>query len=570
MNDTPELIAKLRLDTTDAEKDVKSFGKSLAGIGAALGAVVSTAAIVSALKKSVEAAMDAEKSTKAFNAALQSLGAYSKEISQDFQNFAGQLQRTTGVSDDLILKNSALLVSLGKLSGGGLKGATQAALDLAAGMQIDVSQAFDIVTKAAIGNIATLSKYGLEVRKGASDSEKFAAAIDFINQRFGGQAAGNMKTFTGALNGFSNALGDVFEEIGKLFTQSPMFRALIIEVTKLLIGASDSINKFGKSGDVVGGLIDKFFTLGSVIVEYVIKPIEAISNVLATGLAAIPTLIVNALSPVVPLMDKILGTEMTEKVELLRTALNMTTTDLANTAYAIDTSFSDRLKVGLDDLRANTIATAQTITDELGSKVPAALTSSLDSTETFFSGFKDGLKDLGGSISNLGRQVSSTFVAGFSNAFAQVGKALVEGSNAFGAFGKAILSMLGNIAMQMGSFYIAAGIAAMFLNPAQGSGMIAAGIGLSVLGGVLQALGGGGAGGGVGATQAGTVSGGGQTVGLDPTEQMAREEERNAPNTGINVTVMGNVLDRRETGLYIAEVIQESFDTQGVTVRGMA
>jgi hypothetical protein len=567
MNDQPEIIAKLSLDTKEAESDVKSFGKSLAGIGAALGAVISTAAIVAGLKKSIEAAMEAEQATKAFNASLAQLGQYSKETSQDFQDFATSLQRTTGISDELILKNSALLVSIGRLSGDGLKQATRASLDLAAGLQIDVGTAFDVMTKASQGNITMLSKYGLEVRQGASDSQKFAAALDFVSSRFGGQAESGLKSFSGALTGFSNAIGDVLEEIGKLFTASPTFRALIIEVTKLLINASDSITKFGSSGDVLAPIINGFFTLGQVITTYIIAPLEWVLRTMYTGLLALPNLMTGVFMKLAPIIDSVLGTSVTEKITALHTGIVDLQSSISAPLTGDGQSFADRLSTGLDTLKQKVSETAATVTDEV-KNITAAI--SIPPDPTFFDGFKDGLKDMGSNIATLGKQVSSTFVTGFSNAFASVGKALVEGNNAFGAFGKAILSMLGNVAIQMGQFYIAAGIAALWLNPAQGAGMIAGGAALAVLGGVLQALGGGGAGGGVGATQAGTVAGGGQTVGLDPNDQMAQQDERNAPQTGVTVNIQGNVLDRRQTGLEIAEILNEAFDTDGVTVRAVS
>ena len=43
------------------------------------------------------------------------------------------------------------------------------------------------------------------------------------------------------------------------------------------------------------------------------------------------------------------------------------------------------------------------------------------------------------------------------------------------------------------------------------------------------------------------------------------EEEQRVANTGITVNVQGNILDRKESGLAIAEIIRDSFDSEGVT-----
>lgn len=186
---------------------------------------------------------------------------------------------------------------------------------------------------------------------------------------------------------------------------------------------------------------------------------------------------------------------------------------------------------------------------------------------SFKEGFIDGVAQMSSSMSSLGKQVASTFVNGFTNAFAAVGKALVKGENIFGAFGNAILTMLGNIAIQMGSFYIAAGIAAMFLSPGQGVGMIAAGAGLSLLGGVLLALGGGS---GEGSSFSGVGGSGGDRNEAVMMGDLTKPEERNTPQTGVQVVVNGNIFDNKESALQIAQLLNDSFDLSGTLVRANA
>lgn len=570
MAQAPEVVAILRLDDTEAKKDAESFGKSLSKIGIGAAVAASAAALAFGLKKSVEAAMESEEAIRALNSAMAITGTFSKEASQSFQDFATGLQRTTGVSDELILKNSALLVSIGKLSGEGLQNATKAALDLAAGLQIDVGQAFDVVTKASQGNVGMLAKYGLEVNKAATDSEKFAQALSFIQQNFGGSALSGMQSFSGALTRMSNAFGDIFEETGKIFTQSKTLRAVIVIVAQAFEGVSDSIAGVAKSGDLLKPVFDGMIAFGKAVIDIVIKPMEAIGSFLATGISTIIAGVMTAVTPLAMIFDKLFKTDLSSSMETMKTNWQMTMVGMAEETHTNAASISTGLTESLTAFQENVTAQSQLINDEIR-KTPEVLAESTAAQESFFAGFREGIEQMGKSIQNLGKQVAQTFVVGFSNAFAQMGKALVQGNNMFDAFGKAILSMLGNVAIQMGSFYIAAGIAAMFLpgGAARGAGLIAGGIGLSLLGGVLQALGGGG--GGVGATAAGTVPGGGATIGAGGGSDMelASEQERVRPSTGVTVTIQGNVLDRRQTGLEIAEILNESFDTDGTTVRAV-
>lgn len=567
----PEVIAKLRLDDSEAKKDAEAFGASLSKMGAAVGVAVaaSIAAIAVGIKKSIDAAVEAELAVKAFNQALVSSGTYSQEASESFQDFASSLQKTTGVSDELILKNAALLVSVGKLSGEGLRNATSAALNLAQGLQIDVGQAFDVVTKATQGNIGMLAKYGLEVRKGASDSEKFAEALRFINTL--GDAKSGLLGFTGSITRLSNSFGDIFEETGKIFTNSKTLRVLINFVAQAFDGVSESIAKVGKSGDLLKPVFDGFIKLGKIILEYVIAPLEMIGTVVATAFAGIATGVSAVLVPVAAILDKVLGTDLKAQAESVRDTWGTITTGLATEVTTNAATVSMGLSQQLTDFQTTVTAQAALVNDEI-KQMPVALAESTASQETFFGGFQQGLADMSKSIAALGKQVSQTFVNGFSNAFAAVGKALVEGQNVFGAFGKAILTTLGQVAVQMGTFYIATGAAMLFMPGGQGNalGLIAGGAALSVLGGVLMALGGGG--GGVsasgqvapGGAPGATVGGSGSDMGL------ASEEERIRPNTGVVVNIQGNVLDRRQTGLEIAQIINESFDTDGVTTRAVS
>jgi hypothetical protein len=105
----------------------------------------------------------------------------------------------------------------------------------------------------------------------------------------------------------------------------------------------------------------------------------------------------------------------------------------------------------------------------------------------------------------------------------------------------------------------------------QGFAAVAAGTAALVLGGALKALSGGM--GGTGSAPAGSSGGGGgsgSTGFSAPDTQFGTPEEMQEmqkPSTNISVNIQGNVLDRRQTGLEISEVIREAFDVQGTTIQ---
>lgn len=123
---------------SDAAKNIEGsfnglssgLSKSFVALGAAFAGVFATSKIVGFLKDSAKAAIEAENATNTLGASLAQIGKYNKEAVESFSEYAGSLQATTGIEDDLIKQNAALLVSIGKLSGDGLERGTKVALDL--------------------------------------------------------------------------------------------------------------------------------------------------------------------------------------------------------------------------------------------------------------------------------------------------------------------------------------------------------------------------------------------------------------------------------------------------------
>jgi hypothetical protein len=166
----------------------------------------------------------------------------------------------------------------------------------------------------------------------------------------------------------------------------------------------------------------------------------------------------------------------------------------------------------------------------------------------------------------LGSVAREVFSGELGSAFQAFGKALHDGADAGQAFGDAMVGIFGDIAIQLGNFYIAKGIAlsADPLTPGSGAGLIAAGAALNVLGGVLKASAGkSGAGGG-------GVAGGETSVPSSGISSAPDKLEERKPETKIEVNIAGDVLDSHETGIRIVDLINNAFDQNGVVVTGRA
>lgn len=564
-----ETVFTFKANTKPAEDALDSFGDKVISAGKRLGAATaayfSFRALAQTLEHAVDSAMEAERATLAFNSALAMSGQYTAQASAAFEDYASELERTTGVQDDLILSNAAMLVSIGRLSGEGLERATKAALDLSRGMQIDVASAFDIVTKATQGNVMALGKYGLEVSKTDNDAQKFAKTLDFIESKFGGLSTGAINTFEGALTKVKNGFGDIFENAGKLLTSNPKVIASLSVLGDLFYKISSNI---ASSNINISKFVDTLFQIGQFITTYLITPLEVAARWTTTAMLALPRMMLTIYTEIAGLSDRLLGTDLRDKIEPIKQAIADIQTSAATPLFTDEELFSTRISRSIDQTKTKIDELASKIKVELPAATANATAKSSSYWEDFKLGFEENAKSMTGTFQNLGKTISGTLVNGFTNAFAAMGKALVTGQNAFGEFGKQVLSTIGAIAIQIGGFLILAGLGFSVIPGFQASaGAIVAGAALVVLGGVLQALGAG------GSTPAAPSSGGAGSVSTggvtnsSPMMEQTPEAERAKAQTGVQVVVQGNIFDSRETGLQIAQIINDSFDLNGTIVR---
>lgn len=543
-----EYIINLKANTKDAENSVDSFSEKVIGVGktaaVALGGIFAASKLIDFFQASISEAMASEKAIRQFNGALQAAGVYTDEVSAKFQNYAQQLQNLTGVQDEAILDGARSLIEIGNLSGETLNRTIVSALDLAAARGIEASTAFEMLSRAAAGNVMAFQRMGVEFRKNATDAEKLNSVLAFIEQRFGGAAEAGADTFEKALKKLGNTWSDLLENFGKGVTES----SFAVSAINML---SEGI-KF----------LQFFINMNIAGIKNWIAVIQYVGSAWKAFVDGIGLLDFDRITNGIENAKNKMYEQMAANDAWLASTVSVTTaseTALIPTFNRQAKAYDDA-KISLESLRA--------AEDEYHNQLLDRMTP----IQQMSHGFRMAMIDMSKSVIQLGRNVANTFVSGFSGAFSAMGQALVNGQDAFGAFGKAILQMLGNIAIQMGQFYIAAGIAALWLNPAQGAGMIAGGAALSILGGVLQALGGGGS--SAPAPTGSAAMGGSATLAQTDTgsfiNELTDERERNAPNTGVQVIVQGNILDRRETGLAIAEIINESFNTNGVTISATA
>lgn len=576
-----------------AKKQGEDIGESLGGgISIGLGKIAAIATTILgafSFKKAIDEAIHAEKSIKILNASLANAGNFTEEASKNFENFAKSLQAVTNFSDDLIISNASVLASIGRLSGEGLERATKAALDFASSGRIGVEGAFDAIAKAANGSFGAFSRYGIKVDENLSQSQKFEQVLKQLESRFGGLSEVAGASFGGILERINNQFSDLFETVGKFITQSPVIVALLKAFSESLLEANKSLEKVGQK-DVVGEFTNKLINFSSVVIN-AIATIELFKNIIVAAFAfakqAVQGLIVlltdlparlgiivgevikfgSVAGDIMSALGLESGAQLKATLEktgqsIIDVSANVKTTAMENLEQftlearaALDGVFSFESTLAIDNFLAKI--------KEVAANAPAIGSAIKNGIST---PFEDASKAAKRAADSINKSFQQGIVNTISAAAQAVGASLVKGGKAFDNFKNLVLNIIGDMAIQIGSTLIGIGIGIdaikLSLGTLTGGFAIAAGLALVAVGGLLKSLSSGdsgslGVGGGVGTPAGGPSVGGGEFGAIAP-DLVQRER-----GTVVNVNVEGNILDRRETGLEIANIIQEQFDVNG-------
>lgn len=177
-----------------------------------------------------------ERAVLSLNNTLANAGVYTEQYSKHIQSLASEIQSYSNYGDEAIIKAQALgqsFIGQTKIT----DELTRAVVDFAAATGMDLEQAFSLVGKSIGSSTNALGRYGIELKKGMSDSEKMTAIATQLGNRYEGQA----RQMANASTQLKNAMGDLAEEIGR------GFNPIIEKTQKLLAGATTKLVTFLKT-----------------------------------------------------------------------------------------------------------------------------------------------------------------------------------------------------------------------------------------------------------------------------------------------------------------------------------
>lgn len=537
----------------EGQKAGKFLSSSFAKVGATIAGIGAAFATAFAAREVVQAAQIQEDAINQLNTSLKTAGSFSDEASQSLQEFASNLQLVTTVGDEVILNQLALARNFTQTNEEA-RALVEAAVDLSAATGLTLDSAVTNLGKTFAGLTGELGESVPALRSLTAEQLKAGAAIELISQRFGGAAAAQTQTFSGRISQLSNLFGDLQEVVGSLITQSPALVNAFGFIATKISEATSSLSEFSQDRDIVGSLLNQLISFGLGVNQFVLAPLEILNNVVAAVFSGLRAQIQGGVLALATAAQTIVSIFSPES-EL---AQNLTI--FQQNASGLFNQFGNDARNAVGNIfNTDTTESFEVFLENFKAQINRVREEGLKPLQKEFTKTTEGISD---DSKKASFNVNQGIGAGIGRAVQTSVQALAAGENAFSAFAGALLSVFGDLAIQIGQFFIINGLAVESLKAIKGAAAIAAGIALIALGTLLKGASGGSPGlttpAGSPAGDAGFVGGGFVDEGVDETEDI--EDQRTSQ---VAINIQGDVFDSEDTGLRIANILQNEFDTAG-------
>ena len=434
-----------------ARKGFAGFADNLRlGVVAAAGlAALALGKVASIFGSVVEAAAEEERAIAKLNQALSDLGPHADRVSRSLIAHAAALQRQTTFGDESIIAAEAMIASFVKEEGA-IKAATEATVDFAAAKGIDLVGAAELVAKSLGSSTNALARYGIQVEGAVGSSQRLESLTSGIARLFGGQAAAQAETFSGAIGQLRNAFGDLLEILGRAVIENEGVRRTI-EALKASVVDGALASAALTAGRAIGTMLtagasiaqalapvaERIIKTTAVIVEFgagVIRLAEVLGRTLANAVASL----MGELGPLAAVILKV--AEVASKLVASGAASVASLGDLAASALEAEQSLGAKLSAAiarangaLEDLGGLTpeIAAGMSSLADAADRQGEALRRSSDNVQGLFDAFSAGratTEEVRSGLADLATEAER--VATLSSALADAQGAQASGASA--------------------------------------------------------------------------------------------------------------------------------------------
>lgn len=550
--------------------------------------------LIGSVGNSIKAFSEQEDAINKLSQSLRANNSFSEQAIDNFIQFASLMESTTKYGDELILSQVAIAKSFGATNKQA-EDLVLAAANLAAAFGGTLEENVFKLSQTLNGEIGRLGKLVPELKALTKEQLASGEAARIINERFSGAARSEIESYSGSLVVLTNSMSNLAEEVGGFIVDTFRLRDLnkfladgFQNLTNKVLGLKESFQRgsegFRENEGSVTRLSERYAKLTEEIEkqESIIKSLreEAKFSVRAAG-------------DIVMAKDKVaVLTREYEKIfeqvnsftmaasgpsEVIRKSASLSIADLDSLRTKLFELKNEFKFFGLTDIeviRQKELEALDILQESFANKLLSEqeyLNLKYQINESANQRIKDLEEKSNAERLASVRAANQIIVNAMTNAISQgiqrVATSLAKGQSIFEGFGTWIVQLFGDLAIQLGQFYVAQGLAQLALLSANPAATISTGAALIALGALLKGFFAGGLGGGSKVAAVGAQPGPGQfTTPTDLAKPEDIDQERQAPKTNVQVVVQGSLVQQEELGEFITRTLNESFGKQGVTL----
>ena len=216
-------------------------------------------AAISGIKDSFSEFDQAETNSLRLQNALRNMG--KEKYFDELKAQAEELAKKLGyIDNDDIIKAQEKLVTFGKLSTKQIKEAIPTIVDLSANLGVTIPEAAGIFLKAIEGNAKALKEYGINIKDGGSEAERFAILQKDLATKVAGSADTMSQSAAGGFRKLKQVFADAKEDIGRSIAEAidpQQLAATVKSLTQLLVLLVQAITAIPFSALAAGFLLWK-------------------------------------------------------------------------------------------------------------------------------------------------------------------------------------------------------------------------------------------------------------------------------------------------------------------------
>lgn len=256
--------AQANTQIATVDKTAAKAGTTFSGLAKAIGGMIAAFAayrgvqlFATWLKSTVKASTDAEVQIVKMNAVLRATGHAAGISRVELEDFAREMMLLTGIEDDTIIATQGIMLTFTQIGEETFPTAIKAAADMSVMFGQDLQQSaiqLGTALNDPIRGIGRLRRIGISFTEQQKESIKAfveqndimaaqAVILDEINREFGGVSEAMGTTFQGQVNKVTSIYGELQEALSGTFVESEGMRDVLALVTEKLQDAEEWVLK---------------------------------------------------------------------------------------------------------------------------------------------------------------------------------------------------------------------------------------------------------------------------------------------------------------------------------------